>query len=202
LIRVTWGDSAPNLLIGSREGLEAGLVVSILLAAVRKVGPGAGGTSGGRVSVSIWLGALGAVMLSGSFAAVPSFSTKVLSIRVQEVVGGLLGVLTACLLTVMIFWMRRTASSLSAHLCGKAERVVPIGAAALTITAFLTVSREDPEAIMLLSKTVDAWASIVTPPVGAGIGLAVAVVLCWLLYRKSVQLNVGVFSIWPQRPSS
>lgn len=84
---MTWADSVPNLLIGLREGLEAGLVVSILLAAVRKTvlaGPGS------RASTApIWLGVLGAVMLAGSFAAVLTFSVADLSSRAQEAVGGL-----------------------------------------------------------------------------------------------------------------
>ena len=56
----------------------------------------------------IWLGVLGAVMLSASFAAVLTYSTDVLSSR-QEAVGGLLSVLAVGLVTWMIFWMRRTA---------------------------------------------------------------------------------------------
>ena len=78
-----WADAIPNLLIGLREGLEAGLVVSILLAAMRKAEP-ADGAAGRRMSSApVWLGVLGAVMLAGSFAAVLTYSTNVLSSRAQ-----------------------------------------------------------------------------------------------------------------------
>ena len=109
---MTWADAVPNLLIGLREGLEAGLVVSILLAALRKIAPPEGGN--GRVSAApVWLGVLGAVMVAGSFAAVLTFSTSVLSSRAQQAVGGLLSVLAVGLVTSMVFWMRRTAASLA-----------------------------------------------------------------------------------------
>jgi high-affinity iron transporter len=86
---VRWADAVPNLLIGLREGLEAGLVVSILLAALRK----SAGTAGRRPSSApVWLGVLGAVMLAGSFAAVLTFSASALPSRAQETVSGLLSV--------------------------------------------------------------------------------------------------------------
>src|ERR1700744_5077183 len=111
---VTWADSVPNLLIGLREGLEAGLVVTILLAAVRKMPVGEAGDRPRAVSTApIWLGVLGAVTLAGSFAAVLTFSVSVLSSAQQEAVGGLLSVFAVSLVTGMIFWMRRTAATLS-----------------------------------------------------------------------------------------
>jgi high-affinity iron transporter len=188
-----WADAIPNLLIGLREGLEAGLVVSILLAAVRKTGrPEAAG--GRRVSTApVWLGVLGAVMVAGSFAAVLTFSASVLSSRAQEAVGGLLSVLAVGLVTGMVFWMRRTAAGLSAHLRGEVERAVTIGAGALTVTAFLAVGREGLETTLFLWTAARASGATVAPLAGAGLGLAAAVVLCWLLYRRAVRLNVGVF---------
>jgi len=186
---VTWADSVPNLLIGLREGLEAGLVVSILLAAVRKTAP-----DGGRASTApIWLGVLGAVMLAGSFAAVLTFSVADLSSRAQEAVGGLLSVFAVGLVTWMIFWMRRTASSLSAHLKGEVARAAAVGAGALTVTAFLAVGREGLETTLFLWTAARASGQTVAPLVGAAIGIAAAVALCWLLYRRAVRMNVGVF---------
>jgi high-affinity iron transporter len=184
---VTWADSVPNLLIGLREGLEAGLVVTILLAAVRKTSPSRGATA------PVWLGVLGAVTLAGAFAAVLTFSVSVLSSQGQEAVGGLLSVLAVGLVTAMIFWMRRTAASLSAHLRGEVARAAAIGAGALTITAFLSVGREGLETTLFLWTAARASGQTVAPLTGAAIGIAAAVALCWLLYRRAVHVNVGVF---------
>lgn len=189
---MTWADSVPNLLIGLREGLEAGLVVSILLAALRKTAP-AGGRGAGVPTAPIWLGVLGAVTLAGAFAAVLTFSVSVLSSAGKEAVSGLLSVFAVCLVTGMIFWMRRTAASLSAHLKGEVAHAVAIGAGALTITAFLAVGREGLETTLFLWTAARASGQTVAPLAGAAIGIAAAVALCWLLYRRAVRMNVGVF---------
>jgi high-affinity iron transporter len=197
---MTWPDIVPNLLIGLREGLEAGLVVSILLAAVRKaVLAGADGDPDPdgqttRISVvPIWLGVLGAIMLSGSFAAVLSFSTDVLSSQAQEAASGLLSVFAVGLVTVMIFWMRRTAAGLNAQLRGEVARAAVIGAGALTSTAFLAVGREGLETTLFLWTAARASGQTTGPLAGAAAGLVAAVILCWLLYRRAVRLNVGMF---------
>ncbi|HEX4292109.1 MAG TPA: iron uptake transporter permease EfeU [Trebonia sp.] len=192
---MTWADSVPNLLIGLREGLEAGLVVTILLAAVKKTAAAqADGDGQARASTApIWLGVLGAVSLSGAFAAVLTFSVSVLSSAGQEAVGGLLSVFAVGLVTAMIFWMRRTAATLSSHLRGEVARAAAIGTGALTITAFLSVGREGLETTLFLWTAARASGQTAAPLVGAAIGIAAAVVLCWLLYRRAVHLNVGVF---------
>jgi high-affinity iron transporter len=192
---VTWADSVPNLLIGLREGLEAGLVVTILLAAVKKTATAQSESDGeARISTApIWLGVLGAVTLSGAFAAVLTFSVSVLSSQGQEAVGGLLSVFAVGLVTTMIFWMRRTAATLSAHLRGEVARAAAIGTGALTITAFLSVGREGLETTLFLWTAARASGQTVAPLIGAAIGIAAAVLLCWLLYRRAVHLNVGVF---------
>src|SRR5712691_5092992 len=152
---MNWADAVPNLLIGLREGLEAGLVVSILLAALRKADPG-----GRRISSApVWLGVLGAVMLAGSFAAVLTYSTSVLSSRVQEAAAGLLSVLAVGLVTAMVFWMRRAAAGLSAQLRGEVQRALSMGAGALTVIAFLAVGREGLETTLFLWAAVRASGS-------------------------------------------
>jgi high-affinity iron transporter len=192
---VNWADSIPNLLIGLREGLEAGLVVTILLAAVRKmpVRDADGDASRAASTAPIWLGVLGAVTLAGSFAAVLTFSVSVLSSAEQEAVGGLLSVFAVSLVTGMIFWMRRTAATLSAHLRGEVARAAAIGTGALTLTAFLSVGREGLETTLFLWTAAKASGQTAGPLAGAAVGIAAAVLLCWLLYRRAVHLNVGVF---------
>ncbi|HEY0804801.1 MAG TPA: iron uptake transporter permease EfeU, partial [Pseudonocardiaceae bacterium] len=181
-----WADAVPNLLIGLREGLEGGLVVSILLAAVTR----------GSATASkrpVWLGVLAAVLLSLGFGAVLTFSRSALSTRAQAGFGGILSVVAVVLVTVMIFWMRRTARNLSGELNAKVDVALKLGVGALAATAFLAVGREGLETALFLWTAVPASGQTVGPLIGAGIGIAVAVGLCWLLYRRAIRINLGVF---------
>ncbi|WP_328333958.1 iron uptake transporter permease EfeU [Streptomyces sp. NBC_00455] len=186
---MTWADAFPNLLIGLREGLEAGLVISILLAALRRT---AG--EGRRASTApVWLGVVGAVAVAASFATVLTFSTDVLSSSGQETVGGLLSVLAVILVTGMVFWMRKTAASLSGELRSKVAAASQVGAGALAATAFLAVGREGLETTLFLWTAARASGETVSPLVGAGLGLALACLVCWLLFRRAIRINLGVF---------
>jgi high-affinity iron transporter len=181
---VIWSDAVPNFVIGLREGLEAGLIVSILLAAVKRSGASA---------IPVWLGALGAASLSASFAMVLTYTTSELSATAQEVVAGGLSVIAVALVTVMIFWMRRTAAGLSKQLRGGVEHALAIGAGALVLTAFFSVAREGLETTLFLWTAARTTGDTVGPAVGAAIGLLVAFGLCVLLYRQALRINLGVF---------
>lgn len=181
-----WADALPNLLIGLREGLEAGLVVSILLAAVRR-------TDEDASTVPIWLGVTAAVVLALSFGAVLTFYRSVLPTTSQEALGGSLSVIAVVLVTGMIFWMRRTARSLSGELRAKVAGALKISTMALVLTAFLAVGREGLETALFLWTTAQASGQTLAPLIGAAIGIALAVTLCVLLFRGAVRIRLDVF---------
>ena len=192
---MTWGDIGSNLLIGLRDGLEAGLVVSILLAAVHRAAPALADSRRARKvpAAPIWLGVLGAVALSGSCAAVLTSSAVRASSQVQDVVGGVLSVFAVALVTAMIFWMRRAATAMKARLRGDKIRAAPVGAGALTMTAFLAVGRAGLATTLFLWTAARAPGQRAGPLAGAAAGLAAAVVICWLLYRAALRLKAGPF---------
>lgn len=182
-----WADAVPNLLIGLREGLEGGLVVSILLAAVRR------SSTNTTAARSIWLGVLAALVLSLGFGAVLTFTQSALSAQAQDAFGGILSVIAVVLVTGMIFWMRRTAHGLSGALNAQVDVALKIGAGALAATAFLAVAREGLETALFIWTAVQASGTTTAPLIGAGIGVVAAVALCWLLYRRAIRINLGVF---------
>jgi high-affinity iron transporter len=192
---MVWAEAIPNLLIALREGLEAGLVVSILLAAVtqQRANTAADGTESRLTAAPIWLGVAAALSLAFSFAAVLTFTTADMSPAVQDGVSGVLGVIAVALVTWMVFWMRRTAPGLSRQLRGDVARAAMVGAGALTMTAFLAVSREGLETTLFMWTAVKVSGTTLSPLIGAAIGLALAITLCWLLYNRAIKLNLGRF---------
>jgi high-affinity iron transporter len=173
-------------LIGLREGLEAGLVVSILLAAVRRTGKGVS-------AAPLWLGLAAAAVLALSFGAVLTFSQSAMSTAVREAFGGILSLIAVGLVTAMIFWMRRTARSLAGELTARVGDALRVGGAAVALIAFLAVGREGLETALFLWTTVQASGETAVPLLGALVGLGIAVGLCWLLYRRAIRFNLGTF---------
>ena len=128
-------DSFPSFLIGLREGLEAGLVVSVLVATLVRAG------ARSRLP-QVWTGVLAAIALSMSFGAVLTFTAASLSTTAQEAFGGALSIVAVAFVTAMVFWMRRSARSLAGDLKEKVTEALTMGAGVLVLTSFLAVGRD------------------------------------------------------------
>lgn len=178
-----------NYLIGLREGLEASLVVGILVAYLVRAG------HRDRLA-PIWAGVLTAVALSLAFGAVLTFTSSQMSFEAQEAFGGGLSIVAVGFVTWMIFWMRRTARHLKAELHGKLDAALAMGTLALVLTAFIAVGREGLETALFIWTAVQATGESTAPLLGAGLGLASSVVLGYLFYRGALKINLAKFFTW------
>ena len=178
-----------NYLIGLREGLEAALVVGILVAYLVK--------SERRHQLGhLWAGGGLAVLVSIGLGALLTFGPQGLTTAAQEGVAGSLSVAAVGLITWMIFWMGRTARHLKSDLQHKLDDALAAGSAAVLVVALLAVGREGLETARFLWAAATAAGSGAQPLLGATLGLATAVVLGWLVYRGALRLNLRVFFAW------
>jgi high-affinity iron transporter len=180
-----------NYLIGLREGLEAALVVSILIAYIVK--------KGDRSALGpIWAGVGFAVALSIAFAyGLHLLVAEEDHFQVQELTGGILSLIAVGLVTWMVFWMRGAARGIKAELEGKLAAAIDMGAGALFVVAFLSVGREGLETALFLGNNINhSTGSPVVPVTAAFSGLLTAVVLGYLIYRGGLKLNLAVFFKW------
>ncbi|MGW1232621.1 iron uptake transporter permease EfeU [Streptomyces californicus] len=178
-----------NYLIGLREGLEASLVVCILIAYLVK-------TDNKSRLAPVWAGVAIAVALSLAFGALLQFGSSTLTFQAQEILGGTLSILSVGLVTWMVFWMRRTARHLTSELQGKLDAALALGTGALVTTAFFAVGREGLETSLFIWTAVQASGDGVRPLVGALLGLATSVVLGWLFYQGTLRINLATFFRW------
>ena len=182
----------PSFVIALREGIEAALIVSIILAYLKKLDA----TDSSRL---VWWGTGIAVLLSAAvgtaiFAAGAEFEGQA-----EEIFEGLVTLAAVSVLTWMIFWMRRQGARIRSELQEKVDTALVAGGLTLAGLAFFAVLREGVETALFLfaaakgtaveGTTVDASSQIL----GAILGLAVAIVLGVLLYRGGIRLNLRSF---------
>jgi len=175
-----------SLLITLREGLEAALILGIILAYLAKTG-------NRDKSGTVWLGTLAALGLSVLAGAIVFVTAGEVEGRAEAVFEGVAMLTAAGVLTYMIFWMRRQAINIRAHLQAQVNTALRSGSrVALGVLAFVAVGREGIETVLFLFAATKA-ASPVAATAGGLLGVAAAAVLGYLLYRGTYRLNLRAF---------
>ena len=179
-----------TFLIGLREGLEAALVVGILVAYLRRLGR--------RDALpKMWAGVGLAIALALTIGAVLTFGAYELTFQAQELIGGGLSLVAVAMVTWMIFWMQRAGRTMKSTLEGGIDRALTAGGLwALIAIGFVSVAREGIETTLLLWSMVQSFGDAPSALLGALLGLTVAVLLGWLISRGALRLDLRRFFAW------
>ncbi len=176
-----------SLLITLREGLEAALIIGIILAYLDRTGNRQG-------FKPVWIGTSLAILVSlisgtGIYLLAEEFSG-----RAEEIFEGLAMFVAAGVLTWMIFWMRRQAVNLKAHLHAQIQSVLTSGSSfALVTLAFVVVVREGIETVLFLFSATRVAESNVLFIMGGFLGLGIAIAIGYSIYKGSSKLNLRTF---------
>ena len=173
-------------IIALREGLEAALIVGILVAYLSRTG---------RLHLrrALWTGVTLAIAVSLALGAILSFTSHELPAHGEEVFAGVLAVAAVALVTWMVFWMKRTARNLRHDLENKVDSAVHMGAFAMATTAFVAVAREGLETSLFIYTNFKTVRTSLTPSIGLVLGLVSAVGLGFLIYQRTISVDLGKF---------
>ena len=194
IVRVDLGAFTGGLLTGVREGVEAALIIAIILAYLNKTG-------NRRYFGRIWLGAGTALVLSAVLGMTLFVTVGGFEEPYEQIFEGATMLLAAGVVTWMLFWMRRQAASVGGELRASVDRALTEGGAwALSFLAFTAVIREGLETALFLvgqaqaAGTNDGGALSVL--LGAISGLLIAVGIGWVVYTGTRRINLGAFFRW------
>ncbi|PSL39922.1 high-affinity iron transporter [Labedella gwakjiensis] len=178
-----------SLLIGLREGLEAALVVGILVAYVDRIGRR-------DVLPRLWAGVAAAVVLSLGVGAILTWGPYGLSFQAQEILGGVFSLLAVGLVTWMIFWMAANARTMGSDLRSRLDTAIGTSGGAVVLIGFVSVGREGIETALLLWAATSSSQNAVTGSVAAVVGILLAIGIAWLINRGLVRVDLSRFFRW------
>jgi high-affinity iron transporter len=179
-----------TFVIGLREGIEAALIVSILLAYLARIGR----TNERR---RVWIGVGAAVALSVAAGTALFTLGAEFEGTAEQLFEGVVTLTAVGVLTWMIFWMRRQGGRIRGELQEKVDVALTVGGGALALLAFTAVLREGIETSLFIFAAAHGTAApgggVAEQVVGAVLGLAVAVVLGVALYRGGIRMDLRAF---------
>ncbi len=179
-----------TFVIALREGIEAALIVSIVLAYLKQLGR----TDRARL---VWWGTGLAVLLSAAIGTLIFAIGADFEGTAEQLFEGLVTLTAVGVLTWMIFWMRRQGARIKSDLQHKVDTALVTGGFALSALAFVAVLREGVETALLLFAAAEGTAveggAVGAQLLGFGLGLGLAIVLGVLLYRGGIRMNLRTF---------
>ncbi len=185
----------PSYLLSLREGLEAALIIGIVLGALRKIR---------RTDLipALWLGTLAAVGVSILAAILLTWFGLSLEGNAEKIYEGVTMLLAAGILTWMIFWMSKQARNIKGELendVNKAAARYETGKRAIFWLAFIAVVREGVElavfitAAFFVGNNENVGLNTIQTLAGVVLGLGTAVLLGWSLFATAVRLDLRRF---------
>jgi high-affinity iron transporter len=176
----------PSFLLSLREGLEAALIIGIVLGAMRK-------TDRTDLNRSLWIGVISAVVVSLLTALLLRGIGEELEGRSEQIFEGFTLLLAAGVLTWMIFWMNKQSRGMKVELESDVNQALNRkGQGAIFFLAFIAVLREGVELALYLTA-ISLTSSGIQTLVGMSIGLLVACILGYLIFTATVHLNLRRF---------
>lgn len=171
-------------LIGLREGLEAAIVISVLVAFLTK--------SDRRDALKwVWLGVGAAIAMTIAVFLTIQFGENTITGLAAEAIAGVASLIAVAIVTTMVLWMKKAAATMSGELRNEMARALETGPLAVALLAFLAVGREGVETALFMVGYAEAqtpW-----PLIGLITGVAIAGAIAYAIYRGALSLNLGKF---------
>jgi len=173
-----------SLLIGLREGLEAAIVVSILVAFLVK--------SDRRDALKwVWLGVGAAIVMTvGVFVGI-QFGESTITGLGAEAIAGVASLVAVVIVTTMVLWMKKAAAGLSGALRSEMSRALATGRFAVAALAFFAVGREGVETALFMVGYAEA--ETLWPLTGLIIGVLIASAIAYGIYAGAVRIDLAKF---------
>lgn len=176
-----------NYLIGLREGIEAALVISILITYLVRTG---------RTGLirQVWYGVIAAIVVSIIIATALESISSELAENLEPIFAGVVSFVAVGFVTWMIFWMKRSARTISSDLRAQLDSAALAGGGlAVAGMSFVAVLREGAETAVFFWAAAHATGNQVTALLGLVLGLATAAVVGWVFYRSTATINLKKF---------
>jgi high-affinity iron transporter len=180
-------------LLSLREGLEAALIIGIVLGAVSKI-------HRKDLTSSVWLGTLSAIGISIITAVVLTSFGMSLEDGAEQIFEGITMLIAAGILTWMIFWMGKQARFLKSELeDGVNKAAASTGKRAVFILAFMAVVREGVELAIFITAAFFAgdpsqlMSNTIQTLAGTILGLGTAALLGYTIFATTLRLDLRRF---------